>query len=85
MAEGVGGSVVHRFGTYELNPQLGELKKNGVRLRLAGQPLQVLALLVEPGGKVVSREELHLALWPADTFVDFDHGLNNAAPEFARY
>ena len=49
-----------------------------MRLRLSGQPFQVLAVLVQRSGEVVTREELHSLLWPADTFVDFDHGLNNA-------
>src|SRR5215813_3539246 len=62
----------------EINFQSGELRKNGIRLRLSGQPFQVLAVLVERSGELVTREELHSALWPADTFVDFDHGLNNA-------
>jgi TolB-like protein/DNA-binding winged helix-turn-helix (wHTH) protein/Tfp pilus assembly protein PilF len=70
--------AVRRFGAFEINLQSGELRKNGMRLRLSGQPFQVLAILVERPGEVVTREELHSKLWPADTFVDFDHGLNNA-------
>ena len=70
--------AVRRFGAFEINLQSGELRKSGMRLRLSGQPLQVLAVLVERAGEVVTREELHSKLWPADTFVDFDHGLNNA-------
>jgi len=70
--------AVRRFGAFEINFQSGELRKNGIRLRLSGQPFQVLAVLVERSGELVTREELHSALWPADTFVDFDHGLNNA-------
>jgi Tol biopolymer transport system component/DNA-binding winged helix-turn-helix (wHTH) protein len=70
--------VVRRFGSFEINSQSGELRKNGIRLRLSGQPFQVLVVLLARPGEVVSREELHSALWPADTFVDFDHGLNNA-------
>src|SRR5262249_12335158 len=58
--------------------QSGELRKSGMRLRLSGQPFEVLAVLVQRPGEVVTREELHSKLWPADTFVDFDHGLNNA-------
>ncbi len=69
---------VYRFGAFEINLQAGELRKNGMRLRLSGQPFQVLAVLVERAGQVVTREELHSELWPVDTFVDFDHGLNNA-------
>src|SRR5207248_6884208 len=70
--------AVRRFGAFEVNLQLGELRKNGMRMRLSGQPLQILAVLIEHPGEVVTREELHSKLWPADTFVDFDHGLNNA-------
>src|SRR5437868_8066048 len=70
--------AVRRFGAFEVNLKLGELRKNGMRMRLSGQPLQILAVLIEHPGEVVTREELHSKLWPADTFVDFDHGLNNA-------
>ena len=70
--------AVRRFGPFEMNLQTGELRKSGLRLRLSGQPFQILAVLVEHPGELVSREELHSKLWPADTFVDFDHGLNNA-------
>ncbi len=78
MPEGTHAPTVRRFGIFEVNLQSGELRKNGVRLRLSGQPFQVLAVLVERAGEVVTREELRSKLWPADTFVDFDHGLNNA-------
>ena len=78
MPEAIQGPVVHRFASFELNLQSGELRQNGIRLRLTGQPFQVLALLVERAGEVVTREELHAKLWSQDTFVDFDHGLNNA-------
>jgi TolB-like protein/DNA-binding winged helix-turn-helix (wHTH) protein len=71
-------SAGRRFGAFEINLQSGELRKNGLRLRLSGQPFQVLAHLIESGGELVTREELRSKLWPADTFVDFDHGLNNA-------
>jgi TolB-like protein/DNA-binding winged helix-turn-helix (wHTH) protein/Flp pilus assembly protein TadD len=56
----------------------GELRKHGVRIRLQTQPFQILGMLLERPGEVVTREELRQALWPGDTFVDFDHGLNNA-------
>src|SRR5438045_8686079 len=69
--------AVRRFGAFEINLQSGELRKNGIRLRLSGQPFQVLSVLVEHPGEVVTREQLHSRLWPDDTFVDFDHGLNN--------
>jgi len=67
-----------RFDVYELNVRAGELRKNGVKLRLRGQPLQVLEILLKGAGEVVSREELQARIWSADTFVDFDHSLHNA-------
>jgi DNA-binding winged helix-turn-helix (wHTH) protein len=67
-----------RFGVFELDLSAGELRKNGVKLRLQGQPFQVLALLLDRAGEVVTREELQQTLWPSDTFVDFDHSLNTA-------
>jgi TolB-like protein/DNA-binding winged helix-turn-helix (wHTH) protein/Tfp pilus assembly protein PilF len=70
--------AVRRFGAFEVNLQSGELRKSGMRLRLSGQPFQVLAVLVQRSGEVVTREELQSLLWPVDTFVDFDHGMNNA-------
>jgi Tol biopolymer transport system component/DNA-binding winged helix-turn-helix (wHTH) protein len=69
---------VIRFGTFEVDPLAGELRRNGSRVRLQDQPLQVLLALLERPGEVVTREELRSKLWPADTFVDFDHGLNAA-------
>jgi len=67
-----------RFGVFEVDLRAGELRKHGLRVRLQEQPFQVLAMLLERGGQVVTREELQKKLWPADTFVDFDHGLNKA-------
>jgi len=69
---------IARFGTFELDLAAGELRKNGAKLRLQEQPFQVLALLLERAGEVITREELRQKLWPADTFVDFDHSLNTA-------
>jgi len=69
---------VARFGLFEIDLSAGELRKGGVKLRLQGQPFQVLALLLEHAGDVVTREELQQKLWPSDTFVDFDHSLNTA-------
>jgi DNA-binding winged helix-turn-helix (wHTH) protein len=69
---------VLRFGVFELDLAARELRKSGLRLRLQDQPFQVLAVLVEKKGAMVTREELRQQLWPADTFVDFDHGLNTA-------
>jgi cholera toxin transcriptional activator len=68
-----------RFGLYELDATTGELSKDGkARPRLQGQPLEVLRCLLDRQGEVVTREELRLRLWPADTFVDYDHSLNTA-------
>ena len=67
-----------RFGVFELDLVAGELRKSGVRIRIQEQPFQVLALLLERPADVVTREELRQKLWPADTFVDFDHSLNTA-------
>src|ERR1700676_4068957 len=67
-----------RFGVFELDLCTGELRKHGLRIRLQEQSFQVLATLLEHPGEVVTREELQKKLWPADTFVDFDHGLNKA-------
>jgi DNA-binding winged helix-turn-helix (wHTH) protein len=69
---------IARFGVFELDLAAGELCKNGAKLRLQEQPFQVLALLLERAGDVVTREDLRQKLWPADTFVDFDHSLNTA-------
>ncbi len=67
-----------RFGAFEADMEAGELRKHGLRLKLSEQPFQILAMLVARPGEVVSREVLRERLWPSDTFVDFDHGLNNA-------
>jgi Tol biopolymer transport system component/DNA-binding winged helix-turn-helix (wHTH) protein len=67
-----------RFGVFQIDIRAGELHKNGVKLKLQEQPFQVLCLLLEHPGELVSREEIRNRLWPADTFVDFDHGLNAA-------
>jgi len=67
---------IFRFGVFEADASSGELRKAGTRLRLQGQPFQVLLLLLERPGVVISREEIREKLWPSDTFVDFDHSLN---------
>ena len=67
-----------RFGVFELDPRAGELRKQGMKIRLQGQPVEILVMLLERPGEIVSREELQKKLWPADTFVDFEQGLNNA-------
>ena len=66
-----------RFGIFEVDPVSGEVRKAGVKLKLGGQPFQVLAILLERPGDVFTREELQKRLWP-DTFVDVDHNLNTA-------
>ncbi len=70
--------ILIRFGQYEVDVASGELRKSGVKIRLQEQPFQVLVALLERPGEVVTREELQRRLWPADTFVDFDHSLNTA-------
>jgi TolB-like protein/DNA-binding winged helix-turn-helix (wHTH) protein/Tfp pilus assembly protein PilF len=72
----IGGRLA--FGVFEVDLQAGELRKRGLRVRLQQQPFKVLEMLLEHAGQVVSREDLQKKLWPADTFVDFDHGLNKA-------
>jgi TolB-like protein/DNA-binding winged helix-turn-helix (wHTH) protein/Tfp pilus assembly protein PilF len=67
-----------RFGPFEVDLQAGQLRKNGLKVKLYDQPFQILVCLLEHAGEVVTREELQQKLWPADTFTDFDHGLNNA-------
>jgi TolB-like protein/DNA-binding winged helix-turn-helix (wHTH) protein/Tfp pilus assembly protein PilF len=67
-----------RFGAFEIDFKAFELRKHGLRLKLSEQPFQILALLLEKPGEVVTRDEIRNRLWPGDTFVDFDHGLNNA-------
>lgn len=67
---------IYRFGIFELEAHTGELRRNGLKLRLQEQPYQVLLKLLEHAGQIVTREELRSALWPADTFVDFETGLN---------
>jgi DNA-binding winged helix-turn-helix (wHTH) protein/Tfp pilus assembly protein PilF len=69
---------VLRFGVFQINLAARELRKHGVRVRLPGQPFSILSLLLEKPGEVVTREEMRQRLWAADTFVDFEHGLNSA-------
>jgi Tol biopolymer transport system component/DNA-binding winged helix-turn-helix (wHTH) protein len=77
MLDQVGTSQIIRFATFEVDLQAQELRKAGLRLKLSGQPFQVLAILLEQPGSVVTREELQRRMWP-DTFVDVDHNLNTA-------
>jgi len=78
MGESRPSDTVVRFGAYELDQHAGELRRDGVRIRLQEQPLQILCLLLDQPGKIITREELRQRIWPSDTFVDFDHGINNA-------
>ena len=71
-------SPVRRFGAFEIDCRSGELRKHGLKIRLAEQPFRILLLLLDRRGEVVTRDEIRRALWPADTFVDFDAGLSSA-------
>ena len=70
--------AVLRFGTFEVDVCAGEVRKQGVRIKLQEQPFHVLTVLLQRSGEVVTREELRSQIWPADTFVDFDNSLNTA-------
>src|SRR4051812_44636957 len=76
----VPGSIppVVRFGGFEAALGTGELRRKGVRVALQEQPFQVLAMLLERPGALVTRDELHARIWPEAVFVDFEHGLNKA-------
>src|SRR4029077_15177084 len=78
MSESAHAPKVLRFGVFDVDMQAGELRKTGLRVKLQKQPFQVLVVLLERPGEVVTREELRQRLWPADTFVDFDLSLNSA-------
>src|SRR6476620_3506694 len=77
MATAVSSPRFIRFGIYEADLQSGELRKGAQKLKLTGQPFQILTILLEHSGEVVTREELHMRLWPG-TLVDVDHNLNTA-------
>jgi DNA-binding winged helix-turn-helix (wHTH) protein len=66
------------FGLFELDLRAGELRKRGSRIRIQEQPLQILGLLIEYSGEVVTREQIQKKLWNGDTFVDFDNAINSA-------
>jgi eukaryotic-like serine/threonine-protein kinase len=67
-----------RFGVFDVNLAAREIRKHGIRIRLPGQPFAILAMLLQRPGEIVTREEMREILWAADTFVDFEHGLNSA-------
>ncbi len=69
---------VVRFGSFEADLRTGELRKSGIRLKIQDRPFQILSILLEQPGQVITREQLQKRLWPEDTFVDFEHGLNTA-------
>jgi DNA-binding response OmpR family regulator len=73
-----------RFGTFEADLSRRELRKSGVKIKLHGQPFEVLAMLLERPGETVPREVVQQRLWPTDTFVDFDHGVNTAINRLRR-
>jgi len=75
---------VVRFGAFELDLRSGELRKQGRKIRLEGQPVHILIYLLETPGELITREQLHRRLWPADTFVNFEHGLNAAIKRLRR-
>jgi len=69
---------IFRFGPFEFDPNTRELRKHGLRVQLMGQPVEVLTLLLERAGEVIRREDLQSRLWPGDTFVEFENGINAA-------
>lgn len=69
----------YRFGSFEVDAATGELRRQGVRVKLHAQPLRMLVMLLERPGELVAREEIAKELWPEGTFVDFEHGVNSAA------
>lgn len=71
-------AIRYRFGVFEADTATGELRRQGIRIKLNAQPFQVLCLLLDRPNQVVTRDEIARKLWPAETFVDFDHGLNSA-------
>jgi cholera toxin transcriptional activator len=75
--------LIH-FGVFQVNLRTGELRKNGSKMKLEGQPFQILALLLERPGDLVTREELEQKLWAPGTFVDFEHSINAAVSASAR-
>ena len=72
------GTRTVRFSVFEVELRTGELRRNGVKMKLQNQPFQILSMLLERPGEIITRDEMRARLWPAETFVDFDHGLNSA-------
>jgi len=69
---------LYRFGVFEADPSTGELRRQGLRIKLHAQPFQVLTLLLERPGELLTREEISRTLWPEGTYVDYEHGVNSA-------
>src|SRR5690242_21354037 len=67
-----------QFGAFEVNPRAGELRKNGLRIKVQEQPFQMLLLLLERPGEIIGREEIRAKLWAENTFVDFDNAISSA-------
>jgi len=78
VSEGVPSHGVIRFDAFEVDFRKGEVRKHNFRIRLQDQPFRILQILLEHPGELVTREEIQRRIWPADTFVDFEKGLNNA-------
>src|SRR4030088_1898579 len=84
LGESVSSQNLVRFGPYLLDHRTGELRKHGIRIKLSGQPLAVLVLLLEKPGELVTREEFRQRLWSHDVFVDFERSLNSAVKKLRR-
>src|SRR4030088_3088438 len=84
LGESVSSQIFLRFGPYFLESRMGELRKRGIGIKLSGQPLEVLVLLLERPGDLVTREELRQRLWTNDVFVDFERSLNSAVKKLRR-
>ena len=78
MSDNDGRSRRVHFSVFEVDLRAGELRKQGLKVKLHGQPFQVLAMLLERPGELVSREEIREKLWPQDTFIDFEHSVNSS-------
>src|SRR5215510_8582479 len=78
MTDASGSSQIRRFGAFELDPAVGELRKHGRKIKLQGQPVEILAMLLERRGAIITREEIRKKLWPANTTVELEHSVNAA-------
>ena len=84
MAAFNGAPRIIRFASFALDEDAGELRREGMKIRLQDQPFQILIILLDNPGRIVSRDELREKIWPSNTFVDFDHGINNAIKRLRR-